>query len=176
MSATEIFIAGKHSLFPERLIEEAAAALDAAMKKNFRIAVTETVTSGLVSACLTSVPGASQIFERGYVLYHESAKASGLGLPPDVAAKYGAVSREVTVGLAVGALANSGAGVAVAVTGYAGPGGGSEANPVGTIYLAAASHGSETRTERHVFSGSRDNVRLNAVLAALRLLVRQIEA
>jgi nicotinamide-nucleotide amidase len=109
-------------------------------------------------------------------LYHDSAKASGLGLPPDVATKYGAVSREVTVGLAVGALANSGAGVTVAVTGYAGPGGGSASNPVGTIYLAAASHGTETRTERHVFSGGRDNVRLNAVLAALRLLVRQIEA
>jgi nicotinamide-nucleotide amidase len=176
MSATEIFIGGEECFFPGPLIEAAAAALDAAKKKNCRIVLTETVTSGLVSACLTSVSGASQIFERGYILYHESAKASGLGLLPEVAAKYGAVSREVTVGLAEGALANSGAGVAVAVTGYAGPGGGSAANPVGTIFLAAASHGSETRTERYVFSGSRDNVRLNAVLAALRLLVRQIEA
>src|SRR5262245_2150376 len=128
MSATEIFIAGNESFFPEALVDAAAAALDAAKKKQWRIAVTETVTSGLVSACLTSVSGASQIFERGYVLYHESAKASGLGLPPEVAAKYGAVSQEVTVGLVVGALANSGADVAVAVTGYAGPGGGSAAN------------------------------------------------
>jgi len=176
MSATETFIASDGSFFPEALVDAAAAALDAAKKKKWRIGVAETVTSGLVSACVTSVSGASQIFERGYVLYHESAKASGLGLPPDVAAKYGAVSREVTVGLAEGVLANSGAGVAIAVTGYAGPGGGSAANPVGTIFIAAASRGSETRTERHVFSGSRDNVRLNAVLAALRLLVRQIEA
>jgi nicotinamide-nucleotide amidase len=176
MSATEIFIAGDASFFPEELIEAATAALDAAKKKNLRIGVAETVTSGLVSACLTSVSGASQIFERGYVLYHESAKTSGLGLAPDVAAQYGAVSREVTVGLAEGVLANSGAGAALAVTGYAGPSGGSAANPIGTIHIAAASRGSGTRTERHIFSGSRDNVRLNAVLAALRLLVRQIEA
>jgi nicotinamide-nucleotide amidase len=68
MSATEIFIAGNESFFPKALVDAAAAALDAAKKKNCRIAVTETVTSGLVSACLTSVSGASQIFERGYVL------------------------------------------------------------------------------------------------------------
>jgi nicotinamide-nucleotide amidase len=177
MSATETFIDSNESFFPEALVDAAAAALDAAKRRNWRIGAAETVTSGLVSACLTSVSGASKIFDRGYILYHDSAKATGLGLHPDVAAKYGAVSQEVTCGLAEGVLlANLGAGVAIALTGYAGPGGGSAANPVGTIYIAAASRGAQTRTERHVFSGGRDNVRLNAVLAALRLLRLQIEA
>ncbi len=176
MPATENFISESGSLFPEALVNAAAAALDAAEKKNWRVGAAETVTAGLVSACLTSVSGASQIFDRGYVLYHESAKASGLGLDPDVKAKYGAVSQEVTTGLVEGLLEHSNADVAIAVTGYAGPGGGSAANPVGTIYLAAASRGGKTRKERHVFSGNRDNVRLNAVLAAIRLLTRQIEA
>jgi nicotinamide-nucleotide amidase len=175
MATTETFVSGSDSFFHRALVDAAAAALDGARKKKWRIGAAETVTSGLVSACLTSVSGASQIFDRGYILYHESAKASGLGIDPEVAAKYGAVSQEVTRGLAEGVLANSTADVGIAVTGYAGPGGGNANNPVGTIYIAAASRGMPTRGERHVFSGGRDNVRLNAVLAALRLLTQQIE-
>ena len=78
------------------------------------------MTAGLVSACLTSVSGASQIFDRGYVLYHESAKATGLGVAEDVSKQHGAVSAEVTQGLAEGLLSNSGA--AVTVSPYARPG------------------------------------------------------
>ena len=85
-----------------------------------------------------------------------------------------AVSAEVTKGLAEGALTHSTAGAAVAVTGYAGPGGGSEKNPVGTVYVAAAREGAETLVERHVFSGDRDAVRMQAVGAALALLVRRL--
>jgi nicotinamide-nucleotide amidase len=84
------------------------------------------------------------------------------------------VSAEVTKGLAEGALAHSTAGVSVAVTGYAGPGGGNEKNPVGTVYVAAARKGDETLAERHVFSGDRDAVRIQAVGAALTLLVRRL--
>ena len=161
-------------MFSQDLLDKAARALDAARAAKVRIATAETCTAGLVSGCLTSVSGASQIFERGYVLYHDSAKATGLGVAEEVSRAHGAVSAEVTQGLAEGALANSGAGVAVAVTGYAGPGGGSEKNPVGTYYIAAAAHGKPTLVERHVFPGDRNGVRLAAVGAALDLIAKRL--
>jgi nicotinamide-nucleotide amidase len=161
-------------MFPQPHLDSAARALALAKDAGIRLATAETVTAGLVSACLTSVSGASQIFERGFVLYHDSAKATGLGVPEAVARQHGAVSAEITQGLAEGALANSGAGAAVAVTGYAGPGGGNEKNPVGTIFVAAARRGRPTLVERHVFAGDRNAVRLAAVEAALGLLVRRL--
>jgi nicotinamide-nucleotide amidase len=176
MSSDQTFLDDGETIFPKMLLEVAAAALEAAKKKGIRLATAETVTAGLVSACLTSVSGASQIFDRGYVLYHESAKATGLGVTEDVSAKHGAVSAEVTQGLAEGLLLNSGAAVVVAVTGYAGPGGGNPRNPVGTIFIAAARKDAPIMAERHVFSGSRDNVRLEAVAAAIRLMHKQIDA
>jgi nicotinamide-nucleotide amidase len=163
-------------MFPKPLLDEAAAVLAAARNAGLRLATAETVTAGLVSACLTSVSGASEVFERGFVLYHASAKATGLGVSEAVSSRHGAVSAEVTKGLAEGALEHSGAGASVAVTGYAGPGGGSAADPVGTIYVAAARRGAPTLEERHVFSGNRDDVRLAAVGAAIRLLKRQLGA
>ena len=161
-------------MFAKPTLDRAAQALQLASAQALRIATAETCTAGLVSSCLTSVPGASQTFERGFVLYHDSAKATGLGVPEAVSRQYGAVSGEVTKGLAEGALGHSTAGVAVAVTGYAGPGGGNEKNPVGTVYVAAARKGADTMVERHVFSGDRDAVRMQAVDAALGLLVRQL--
>jgi nicotinamide-nucleotide amidase len=161
-------------MFAKDTLDRAARALDAARNAGIRIATAETCTAGLVSACLTSVPGASSVFERGFVLYHDSAKATGLGVAESVSKTHGAVSAEVTQGLAEGALTHSGAGVAVAVTGYAGPGGGSAKNPVGTVYVAAARTGRPTVVERHVFPGDRDAVRLAAVSAALDVLLRQL--
>jgi nicotinamide-nucleotide amidase len=162
-------------MFSRQLLDQAAAALDLAKAKGVRIATAETCTAGLVSSCLTSVPGASKIFERGFVLYHDSAKATGLGVAEAISRQHGAVSAEVTKGLAEGALNHSTAGVAVAVTGYAGPGGGSKKNPVGTVYVACAAEGADTLVERHIFSGDRDAVRLQAVGAALALLARQLK-
>ena len=161
-------------MFPHTALDRAAQALQLASAQAIRIATAETCTAGLVSSCLTSVPGASKSFERGFVLYHDSAKTTGLGLPEAASREYGPVSAEVTKGLAEGALAHSTAGVSVAVTGYAGPGGGNEKNPVGTVYVAAARTGAETLAERHVFSGDRDAVRIQAVGAALTLLVRRL--
>jgi nicotinamide-nucleotide amidase len=163
-------------MFPQEHLDRAARALELASAAGMRLASAETVTAGLVSACITSVSGASKTFERGYVLYHDSAKATGLGVPEEVSAKHGAVSGEITQGLAEGALKHSGAGAAVAVTGYAGPGGGSEKNPVGTVFVAAARKGKATLVERHVFTGDRNAVRLAAVGAALDVLVKQLSA
>ena len=161
-------------MFAKPTLDRAAQALQLASAQALRIVTAETCTAGLVSSCLTSVPGASKTFERGFVLYHDSAKATRLGVPEAVSRQYGAVSGEVTKGLAEGALGHSTAGIAVAVTGYAGPGGGNEKNPVGTVYVAAARKGTDTMVERHVFSGDRDAVRMQAVDAALGLLVRQL--
>lgn len=161
-------------MFPTELLDTAARALALAKDAGIRIATAETVTAGLVSACLTSVSGASQVFERGFVLYHDSAKATGLGVPESVGKEHGAVSAEITQGLAEGALKHSSAGVAVAVTGYAGPGGGNARNPVGTCFIAAARNGRPTLVERHVFGGDRNAVRMAAVGAAVALLVKQL--
>jgi nicotinamide-nucleotide amidase len=161
-------------MFPQASLDRAAQALQLASAQGVRIVTAETCTAGLVSACLTSVPGASKTFERGFVLYHDSAKATGLGVPETVARQYGAVSAEVTKGLAEGALAHSTAGASVAITGYAGPGGGNEKNPVGTVYVGAARKDAETLIERHIFSGDREAVRMQAVGAALALLVQRL--
>src|SRR6202012_4542864 len=176
MSSDQNFLKDGETIFPQALLTAAAAALDAAKTKGIRLATAETVTAGLVSACLTSVSGASQIFDRGYVLYHESAKAAGLGVAEDVSKQHGALSAEVTQGLAEGLLSNSGAAVTVAITGYAGPGCGNAKNPVGTIFIAPARKGVPLLAERHVSPGGRDNVRLEAVAAAIRLLHQQIDA
>lgn len=173
MSDTAL-LAADDTLFPPTLLKLAAEVLAAARGRNLRLATAETVTSGLVSACLTSVSGASEVFERGFVLYHASAKATGLAVPEAVSAAHGAVSREVTRGLALGLLDHSQAGATVAITGYAGPGGGNAVNPVGIIFVAAATRAGGLMEERHVFPGSRDNVRLEAVRAALDLLRRQL--
>jgi nicotinamide-nucleotide amidase len=173
MTAPTILAEGA-TLFPAALLDAASATLGAAKARGVRLATAETVTAGLVSACLTSVSGASEIFERGYVLYHSSAKATGLGVSETISAKHGAVSAEVTRGLALGLLKESEAYATVAVTGYAGPGGGNAQNPVGTIYIAAADREGGLTEERHVFPGNRDNVRLEAVRAAIMLLHRQL--
>ena len=98
-------------MFPQVLQDKASHVLAAAHAKGVRIATAETCTGGLLSACLTSVPGASAVFERGFALYHESAKATGLDVPETISRTHGAVSAEVTVGLAEGALKHSAAGV-----------------------------------------------------------------
>lgn len=161
-------------MFDVESLSKAARALELAGAAGIRIVTAETCTAGLVSACLTSVPGASRIFERGFVLYHDSAKATGLGVDEAIAAQEGAVSAAVTAGLAEGALTHSEAGISVAITGYAGPGGGSERDPVGTCYVATALRGGATQVDRHRFEGSRDEVRRAAMICALEALCERL--
>lgn len=163
-------------MFPQDLLDRASEALAEARRLGIRLATAETVTAGLVSACLTSVAGASEIFERGFVLYHSTAKATGLGVSESVSATHGAVSAAVTEALAAGLLLNSNAGAGVAVTGYAGPGGGNARDPVGTVYVAASRPNRQVLAARHVFTGDRFAVRLQAVGAALDLLIKQLRS
>jgi nicotinamide-nucleotide amidase len=163
-------------LFPKDIIDAASRVIQAAERQNLRIATTETVTAGLLSAALTSVSGASSVFERGYVFYHASAKATGLGVDSAIAAEHGAVSAEVTTALASALGDHSEADLGVAITGYAGPTGGNKRDPVGTVYLAAFRRGKPTQIERRVFSGDRTEVKLQAVGEALRILEGELRS
>jgi nicotinamide-nucleotide amidase len=161
-------------LFTREIIDRAGEVIEAARKRSALLATAETVTAGLLSAALTSVSGASSVFERGYVLYHSSAKATGLGVDPAVSSRHGAVSVEVTERLASGLTDNSEADFGVAITGYAGPTGGSAQDPVGTVYLAIFRRGKALAAQRYVFTGDRTEVKLQAVSEALRLLSEEL--
>jgi nicotinamide-nucleotide amidase len=140
-----------------------------------RVAVAESCTGGLVCAALTEVPGCSAVFEAGYVTYANAAKMKALGVSEDVLDTFGAVSVATAWAMAKGALERSGADVAVAITGVAGPDGGSAAKPVGTVIFARAVKGQDPddiMADAKLFdaSGGRASVRLQAALCALELL------
>ncbi|MDQ3558935.1 MAG: CinA family protein [Pseudomonadota bacterium] len=122
----------------DQLVEQAAALLEACRSQQLMIASAESCTGGLIAAMLTGVPGSSDVFERGFVTYSNAAKREMLGVPANLIDVCGAVSPEVARAMASGALAHSRADLSIAVTGVAGPGGGSAEKPVGLVHLAAA--------------------------------------
>jgi nicotinamide-nucleotide amidase len=128
----------------------------------------------MIAAAITDIAGSSDVFERGFVTYSNEAKTQQIGVPADLIAHHGAVSVHVAREMAVGALKHSAADVAIAVTGIAGPGGGSEAKPVGLVYLAVARRGSDPTIERHQFHGDRGAIRQAAVERALEMLAEAI--
>ena len=153
----------------------AARAGAALRKRRWRLALAESCTGGWVAKLVTDIPGSSEWFERGYVVYANAAKTELLGVSADTLARHGAVSVEVVRALALGALTRSHAQVALAITGIAGPDGGTPDKPVGTVWFAAASQ-AEGRVEHRVFEGDRDAVRRQAVAHALRLLIETCAA
>ncbi len=155
---------------PAALTGRATAALAACRAAGLMAATAESCTGGLVAAALTAIAGSSDVVERGFVTYSNAAKTEMLGVAPDLLAAHGAVSEPVARAMAEGALARSNAQVAVAVTGIAGPGGGSAAKPVGLVHFACARCGVATVARREVFAGDRDAVRLQAAQTALALL------
>ncbi len=148
---------------------DAAQLIDLYRARNLRIATAESCTGGMIAAAITDIPGSSDVFERGFVTYSNEAK-SQLGVPADLIAQHGAVSVHVAREMANGALKHSRADVAVAVTGIAGPGGGSDAKPVGLVYLAVARRGADPAIERHQFHGDRAAIRQATVGRALEML------
>lgn len=134
-----------------------------------RVATAESCTGGLIAGALTAIAGSSDVVECGYVTYSNAAKAEMLGVPPVLIDSVGAVSEAVARRMAEGALTHAGADLAVAVTGVAGPGGGSAEKPVGLVWFGLAGRG-PTLAVRHVFAGDRSAVRRQAVVEALCLL------
>ena len=152
----------------------ADAVLVACRAAGLRVATAESCTGGLVAAALTEIAGSSDVFERGFVTYSNAAMHAMLGVDAALIAAHGAVSESVARAMAAGALAHAAADLAVAVTGIAGPGGGSAAKPVGLVWFGAARRGAAVRAERHVFPGDRAAVRHAAALRALALLREMI--
>jgi len=147
------------------------AVLDATKAANLRIATAESCTGGLIAANLTEIAGSSDVFERGFVTYSNQSKIELLDVPADLIAELGAVSEPVARAMAEGAMAHGRADIAVAVTGIAGPGGGSADKPVGVVFIGAAKKGMPTIVERHVFPGDRAGIRSATVQRALELLL-----
>ncbi len=150
------------------------ALADALRTRGWKLATAESCTGGLIAAACTAVAGSSDWFERGFVTYSNEAKADLLGVPAALIASFGAVSAEVARAMAEGALARSHAQLAVAVTGIAGPGGGSPAKPVGTVWLALAHSGGAARAELLQLTGDRAAVREQTVHAALARLLASV--
>jgi nicotinamide-nucleotide amidase len=138
------------------------------------LATAESCTGGWVSQCLTAIAGSSEWFERGFVTYSNAAKQEMLSVPEATLAAHGAVSQPVAVAMAEGALARSRADWALAITGVAGPAGGSAEKPVGTICLAWAARDGRTATETRHFSGDREAVRAQSVARALEGLLERL--
>ena len=158
-------------MLPEPLIAIAAALLDLCRANQLRLATAESCTGGLIAALLTETAGSSDVFERGFVTYSNAAKAELLGVPAAVIEAHGAVSELVARAMAEGALSSSAADLAVAVTGVAGPGGGSAAKPVGLVHLAVAVHEGATTHRRHEFGDiGRAAVREATAQAAMEML------
>lgn len=152
-----------------RVVEEGLA-------RGLTVACAESCTGGLVAGAITAVPGSSAVLDRGFVTYSNAAKTQMLDVPAEAIATHGAVSEAVARAMAEGALRRSQADVSVAVTGVAGPGGGSESKPVGLVHFAAAGPTGVVHVSRRFGDIGRDPVRLESVRTALGLLLDRIGA
>jgi nicotinamide-nucleotide amidase len=158
-------------MFDDPLLSEARELLAAARGKGVHIATAESCTGGLIAALLTEIPGSSDVMERGFVTYSDEAKHELLGVSSEALRVHGAVSEPVCRAMAEGALKHSRAQLAVAVTGIAGPGGGSAEKPVGLVYIAVARQEGDVITREFRFGDiGRDHVRLRTVEKAIKLL------
>jgi nicotinamide-nucleotide amidase len=151
-------------------LAQAKTLLAAYGARGWRIATAESCTGGLIAATLTAIPGSSDVVDRGFISYSNAAKTAMLGIPEAVIAAQGAVSEAVAQLMAAGALAHSDADVAVAVTGIAGPGGGTPEKPVGLVWFGLARRAGPGATLRCVFPGDRSDIREAAVRQAFDLL------
>ena len=163
-------------MFEAALLDQARNLLDAAREKNIRIVTAESCTGGLIAGLLTEIPGSSDVVERGFVTYSNEAKEEALGVPAALLRKYGAVSDRVARAMADGALRQARAQLAIAVTGIAGPTGGSADKPVGLVYIALADGRDISSHEFRFGDIGRGEVRLATVREAIKLLSAAIRS
>ncbi len=161
---------------PADLLDLAKEVLAAAKASRKRIVTAESCTGGLIASCLTAIPGSSTAVEGGFITYSNESKSRFLGVPRDALASHGAVSDVVASAMAEGALAQASADIAIAVTGIAGPGGGTKEKPVGLVFMALAQTDTDAVVKRYIFAGTRTDVRRAAVGAALELLLSTLKA
>lgn len=164
----------EHSPFPEDIIDLAEKVIAQNIAAGRKVALAESCTGGLVCGALTEVAGSSAVLDRGFVTYSNEAKMESLGVPLDIIETFGAVSIACAWAMAKGALEHSNADVAVAISGVAGPGGGTELKPVGTVVFARVVRGAEGAPEGEMkcFDPvSRADIRRQATICALELLL-----
>jgi nicotinamide-nucleotide amidase len=157
-------------VFDSETLALAEAVLAACRERGWHLATAESCTGGLVAAALTAIAGSSDVVERGFVTYSNEAKTALLGVPAETIAARGAVSAQTCAAMAKGAVARAPVDLAVAITGVAGPGGGTPQKPVGLVYLGVAQRDGAVRVERRMFPGERTEIRRAAVVLALELL------
>ncbi|ATC31893.1 CinA family protein [Caulobacter vibrioides] len=158
-------------MFPLEIQTLARLLIDEARARSLRLVAAESCTGGLVAGAICSISGASDVFERGFVTYTNRAKSEMLGVPGDLIADHGAVSEPVARMMAEGALRESNGHVAVAITGVAGPGGGTPMKPVGTVHFAVARANRSVVHRLERFDGeTREAVQLAAIRTALEML------
>jgi nicotinamide-nucleotide amidase len=158
-------------MFPPELIERAAALIAVCRARGFKVATAESCTGGLVAGLLTEIAGSSAVLERGFVVYSNDAKRELLDLPASTLAAFGAVSEQTARAMAQGAIVHSRADFAVAITGIAGPDGGTAEKPVGLVHFACAQRtGAVVALEKRYGALSRAAIRLASVATALDLL------
>ena len=157
----------------DMLVERLAGLL---RRRGVSVATAESCTGGLIAAACTALAGSSEWFERGVVTYSNQAKIELLGVDAELIARHGAVSAEVALAMAEGALSHSHATFTVAVTGVAGPGGGTPTKPVGTVWIATAAKGEAAQATLLQASGDRQTIRASSVVRALALVVARCES
>ena len=163
-------------MFGPDLEGQATALLQACREAKFMVATAESCTGGLIAGCLTEIAGSSDVVDHGFVTYSNQAKNTMLDVPMTLIDRHGAVSEPVARAMAEGAIAHSDADLAVAVTGVAGPGGGTEDKPVGLVHLACARRGGETlHVEQRYGDLGRGGIREATVRTAFEMLARQLE-
>ena len=154
------------------LKNNAAKLVELFIQKEFRLATIESCTGGLLSSAITQVSGSSAVIDRGFITYSNKSKIEMVGVKPDLIKKFGAVSAEVAAAMAKGGLYSSNADITIAVTGIAGPGGGTSEKPVGLVHIATASNiiEEEIINKSFIFSGDREEVRMQSALESFNLL------
>jgi nicotinamide-nucleotide amidase len=156
-------------MFPHDMLEEAEALLAAARARRWHITTAESCTGGLIAGLLTAIAGSSDVVDGGAVTYSNAAKTRMLGVPAETIATHGAVSEAVARAMAAGARETAGVDLAIAVTGVAGPGGGTAAKPVGLVWFGLAAPGGVIAAS-HIFPGDRTAIRIATVRHALTML------
>lgn len=158
-------------MFPADVLDDAKQLIDTLRGHRRMLVTAESCTGGLVASAITAIPGSSDVFLGGFVTYADDAKIQMIDVDADLIKHHGAVSEAVAHAMADGAVRTTGADLAVAITGIAGPGGGSPHKPVGLVYIATAAVFDGPRVERHMFGEvGRSEVRLASLRAALRML------
>ena len=157
-------------MLPDTTMHEAEALLALCRSKGIMLAIAESCTGGLIAAALTAHAGSSDVLDRGFVPYSNEAKNQMIGVPMELIECHGAVSEQVAVAMANGALARSRAAIAVSVAGVAGPGGGSADKPIGLVCFGLARTGTPAFSERQVFPGDRGAIRAATVAHAFQMI------